>query len=60
MKNTEEILKDISIVSETGKLITNGEIMEELAELKTKIEKNKFYIVVAGLFKRGKSSIITR
>ena len=51
-------MKDISIVGETGTLVTNGEIMEELAELKTKIEKNKFYIVVAGLFKRGKSSII--
>ncbi|MBN2519730.1 MAG: dynamin family protein [Bacteroidales bacterium] len=58
MKSTEEILNDIKTVGESGKLIVNGEIEEQLGELKIKIEENKFYIVVAGLFKRGKSSVI--
>jgi ribosome biogenesis GTPase A len=54
----KDLLNDIQIVSEIVADLTGSNFIIELNELKQKLEENKFYLVVTGLFKRGKSSII--
>lgn len=58
VNNIQSILDDINVVLEIGIDLADDEFVNELYELKQKLEQNKFYLVVAGLFKRGKSSVI--
>jgi len=56
--NFQNILEDINVVLEIGMDLADDDFVNELYELKQKLEQNRFYLVVTGLFKRGKSSVI--
>jgi len=58
MNDIQNILDDIQTVLEIGIDFSDDVFVNELHELKQKLEENKFYLVVTGLFKRGKSSVI--
>ena len=58
MKNIQHILEDIQTVYEISSDLSDDIFQAELLNLKHKLEENKFYLVVTGLFKRGKSSVI--
>lgn len=51
-------MDDIQTVLDIGTDFSGDLFINELNELKKKLEENKFYLVVTGLFKRGKSSVI--
>ena len=55
MKNLEHILTELSSISN----VTNdADAIQECDDLKTKLKEQQFYVVIVGLFKRGKSSVI--
>ena len=56
--NIQNILENIQTVREIVTDFSDDNLINELDELKHKLEENKFYLVVTGLFKRGKSSVI--
>lgn len=58
MITINEIKSDIDILKEIASEIKEQSISELLDELSEKISSRRFYLVVVGLFKRGKSSII--
>jgi len=58
MEKALEIFDKIKKVREAGKVLSDHSVIYELDELEKKLKENKFFLVVTGLFKRGKSSII--
>lgn len=52
------IQSDIHILSEIANSIAEHSVLSELSEISDKLSANRFYLVVIGLFKRGKSSLI--
>ena len=57
-KSLSNIQSDIETLSEIAKAINANSINGEIAELSEKLSANRFYLVIIGLFKRGKSSVI--
>ncbi len=58
MGNTQKLLEKLGVVYEIAHDVQDGVATGQLNELRHKLEENNFYLVVSGLFKRGKSSII--
>jgi small GTP-binding protein len=57
MKN---VATDLERLKEAAKGIAGDRFMNELLQLQEKLAQEKLYLVVVGLFKRGKSSLINR
>jgi len=45
-------------LNEVALRLNNPQLVDDLKELSSKLNQNRFYLVVIGLFKRGKSSLI--
>ncbi len=58
MQDTNSILDDIILISEIAADLKEKDILSGLTELRDKIVSGWFYLVVIGLFKRGKSTLI--
>jgi len=57
-KSLPNIQSDIETLSEIASGINANSVHGEITELSEKISSNRFYLVIIGLFKRGKSSVI--
>ncbi len=58
MSLATSIQKDIVLLSEIAAGIAEHSVQQELTEVADKLLNNRFYLVIVGLFKRGKSSLI--
>ncbi len=58
MINLNSILTDLGVLLEISASIHAVSLQKEIEELSGKLEGGRFYLVVIGLFKRGKSSLI--
>ncbi len=58
MKDIKQLISQLEVVDEIAREFQDQDFVRELDELRGKLQANTFYLVVAGLFKRGKSSII--
>jgi len=58
MASVNSIKSDITLLKEIAGNIKEKSVTDSLNELSEKILYNQFYLVIVGLFKRGKSSII--
>ena len=58
MARVNSIKSDITLLKEIAGNIKEKSVIDSLNELSEKILYNQFYLVIVGLFKRGKSSII--
>lgn len=58
MSLAPSIQKDIVVLSEIAASIAEHAVENELKEVADKLITNRFYLVIVGLFKRGKSSLI--
>ena len=58
VSTTPIIQSDISSLIEIAATIDDQPILNSLKELSAKLASNRFYLVIVGLFKRGKSSLI--
>ncbi len=58
MQDTNSILDDTILISEIAADLKERDILSGLTELRDKIVSGRFYLVVIGLFKRGKSTLI--
>jgi GTP-binding protein EngB required for normal cell division len=57
-KSFHNIQSDIETLSEIAAGINANSVRGEITELSEKLSTNRFYLVIIGLFKRGKSSVI--
>ena len=57
-KSFHNIQSDIETLSAIAKDINANSVHDEITELSEKLSANRFYLVIIGLFKRGKSSVI--
>ena len=57
-KSFPNIKSDIETLSEIAAGINANSVHDEITELSEKLSANRFYLVIIGLFKRGKSSVI--
>ncbi len=55
---SKELIVDIQTVYDISDEMEYTSLLEESIDLREKITENRFYLVVVGLFKRGKSSLI--
>lgn len=55
---TPTIVADIQALKIISEAINDKPLTHSLGELAAKLESNRFYLVIVGLFKRGKSSLI--
>jgi len=58
MKNIPSIKSDIERLKTIARNVNDQPVLTSLNELSGKLIYNQFYLVIVGLFKRGKSSII--
>ncbi len=58
MQNPNSMLDDIKVLSEVAADLKEKDLHSGLTELRDKIVSGRFYLVVIGLFKRGKSTLI--
>ena len=58
MNNSASLLENLDVIKNTLNGLLNPALESEIDELSGKISEEKFYLVVLGLFKRGKSSFI--
>ncbi len=58
MSKSDSIKSDIEILKQIARKLNEQEIINSLDEVSRKISSKLFYLVVVGLFKRGKSSVI--
>jgi len=58
MLSANSIKSDIEVLKKVAVNIKEKAVIETLEELSEKISTERFYLVIVGLFKRGKSSII--
>ncbi|MCW5908729.1 MAG: dynamin family protein [Chitinophagales bacterium] len=58
MKTISELNHSITNLKELATGIATDDFFQEAAELSTKLSTGKFYLVVVGIFKRGKSTLI--
>lgn len=52
------IATDIQVLKRISEAINDKPLIHSIDELAVKLEANRFYLVIVGLFKRGKSSLI--
>ncbi len=53
-----DLITHIEELRQLAKNVARQDFFDELDELKIKLQQNKLYLVVVGIFKRGKSSVI--
>ncbi len=58
MNKSASLLENLDVIKNTLNGLLNPALESEIDELSGKISEEKFYLVVLGLFKRGKSSFI--